>query len=532
MKQFLKKPLGLAVAATLAMGGMAAFTSANAAVDANALGDLAIVPYYTVRENAAGTGNFETGIHITNTSNATQVVKLRLRRSSDSADALDFNIIMSPNDMWTGSINKQAGKLGISTTDTTCTAPAATSVEASGKARFVAPNVFAANGAADEGYIEIIGMAQTIDEAQPIAVGALHTAAGTPADCAAVRNNFELANVAQTNGNLDSATTASLTSTVAGASGQSAFTDTPNVLKVKYFIRDLVTGMEMGDNATHISDFMTAAADNTVSVGAAGAIGFTLSQGAMMTNQAIAGGLFNANLTGFDFPDLDGGVALQRGRYDAVIRADLGADSILNDWSFNPANGVATDWVITIPGQYLMDNPSGVVGDGVNNGSVIINGLVDSADSVNHRDLPVVATFDIFDREEAQPSPGGGLSISPSRPVDNTASFVNEVNVLEWGGQKVFNTASPRAVDQLGDLTATSGWASLEIDPQTSLGNTVVGARLIYDQTDQTGATLSGAGAGGIISNLNAPVIGFTGWKRSFDDANKNYGHLVGHSRR
>ena len=59
-------------------------------------GDLALVPYYTVR------GQWVTGIHIVNTSDSTQVVKFRFRRATDGMDALDFNVVMSPRDVYAG----------------------------------------------------------------------------------------------------------------------------------------------------------------------------------------------------------------------------------------------------------------------------------------------------------------------------------------------------------------------------------------------------------------------------------------------
>ena len=102
MRDFFKKPLGAAIAATMALG---VATSAQAELSANGLGDMAIVPYYTVQ------GNYVTGVHVINTSNMTQVVKMRLRRDSDSADVLDFNIIMSPFDEWTGFVTDDGGSL-------------------------------------------------------------------------------------------------------------------------------------------------------------------------------------------------------------------------------------------------------------------------------------------------------------------------------------------------------------------------------------------------------------------------------------
>ena len=109
------KQLGLATAVAAATAGYAGIT--QAALSNNGLGDMAIVPYYTVQ------GDFVTGVHIINTSDMTQVVKLRLRRASDSMDALDFNLIMSPFDEWTGYIKNdvEGGQITFNSTDTTYT---------------------------------------------------------------------------------------------------------------------------------------------------------------------------------------------------------------------------------------------------------------------------------------------------------------------------------------------------------------------------------------------------------------------------
>jgi hypothetical protein len=168
------KKLGLATAVAAATAGYAGITQAT--LSNNGLGDMAVVPYFTVQ------GDFVSGLHITNTSAATQVVKLRYRRGNDSMDALDFNLIMSPKDVWTGFIDDSSGNIVVQTADTTCTAP----LRAGGD--FPMPGLYAAG--AEEGYIEVIGMGQAMNEAQPIAVGAKHTAAGVPSDCASVESNF------------------------------------------------------------------------------------------------------------------------------------------------------------------------------------------------------------------------------------------------------------------------------------------------------------------------------------------------------
>ena len=76
------KPLSLAAAVTAASLGYMGVANAQDLAGNEQLGDLAIVPYYTTLDG------FSTGVSVINTSDATQVVKIRLRRAPDSMDAL------------------------------------------------------------------------------------------------------------------------------------------------------------------------------------------------------------------------------------------------------------------------------------------------------------------------------------------------------------------------------------------------------------------------------------------------------------
>jgi len=132
-------------------------TGAQAALSASTtgLGDILIVPYFTAQaENA-------TLLTITNTDTSNgKAVKVRFRGAANSDDLIDFQILMSPGDVWTANVSKGAdGRAKLVTTDTSCTKPAI--VNASFSTARIDPTLTgdaAANGTR-EGYIEIIGMA-------------------------------------------------------------------------------------------------------------------------------------------------------------------------------------------------------------------------------------------------------------------------------------------------------------------------------------------------------------------------------------
>jgi len=509
------RPLGIAAAVSAVVAGYAGVVSAQSTAIGE-LGDLGIIPYYTVADG------FVTGVHIINSSAATQVVKLRLRRGSDSADALDFNLIMSPKDEWTGFIDDSSGALSFSTEDNTCTAP----IRADGV--FPMPAIFRAG--ADEGYIEVIGMGQPINEQQPIAVAAKHKSDGVPVNCTAVASNFFANGVAGTKKGIVS-NEASVQQNANGTFSNNSYADADNVLKVSYFFRDAGSGTEMGGNAVHIADF---------------------SADPWMTNQEF--GLFSGDVKGFDYPDLDGGPLTGaigtpasynlRGKYNSLRNgAVLGVSKVLNDWSVAAARNVSTDWVVTMPGQYTMidyyvwaaaagldfekcaqlDNPS-LAGD-------------QSVAACDFRDIPVSASLTLYDREEGTILPeDGDLVISPAPPgTQNVLTFPYEVNVVNWtdgttapalGQSDYATTIDPTPLGEFG-------WAELAVS-STSSWDQYVCQFFPVPPTTWSPTTLTPRPAIAplcVSATGNVPVVGFVAWERSFpSNPDASYGRLIDHS--
>jgi len=177
---------------------IAAFTAALAllSLSANALtindngsdGEVLIFPYYNVNNG------FTTSFNITNTTDAYKAMKVRFRESENSNDVLDFNLYLSPNDIWTLFLVKTAdGGVRLGTADKSCTHPT------------IPPGgVEFRHGAYDstdendvrEGYLELIEMGEIhpgayimddLDKPQFIASqGILHDIDGVPFDCSVI----------------------------------------------------------------------------------------------------------------------------------------------------------------------------------------------------------------------------------------------------------------------------------------------------------------------------------------------------------
>ena len=484
------KPLSLAIAVSAATAGYVGTVNAQtAALAANSgLGDLAIVPYYTVQED------WTTGVSVINTSAQTQVIKVRLRRASDSEDALDFNVVLSPEDVWTGFVENNTApgvedQIRFYTNDNTCTVPIATVNPDGGPRYFAVPEIFAEG--AEEGYIEIIGMGAA-DATQQISRDAVHNEDGFPFACDRVQLNFlrfgtvnvfnpSIAGPANTGdltieGNINSTQTASL-------GLLSNYTAPGNFMKVSYFIKDTTSGIEFGDNAVMVSDFMT---------------------GPSMTNQ-VAAIVGTEDLQGYDYPDLDGGAPLSfingvgadDTRYN-LLRGILGSTGIINDWSRNAAGDftVDTDWVITAPGQYVMLDESG-----------------------DYRDLPLTIAPTVYDREEqSEFIPPGGIVISPT-PANPTppGTLPYEVNVIQWGVNPVLDAAES-VKDLAGSFDAEFGWANLALTSDTAKTQQVC-------QYSAVGISSCVAATGSV------PIVGFAAWQRNFASSpDANYGRIVRHS--
>lgn len=168
-----KSTLALSVAAALgalafAGNALAIGELKNAVVDipttmrlnTDGIGHQLVIPYFSVQA-----GNV-TLFNITNTDKLNaKIVKVRFRAAANSDDIFDFQLLLSPEDVWTAAISQDAatGVATLRTTDKTCTIPS--SVSASTGALFITgrvdPTPAKGNSVNEtrEGYVEVINMA-------------------------------------------------------------------------------------------------------------------------------------------------------------------------------------------------------------------------------------------------------------------------------------------------------------------------------------------------------------------------------------
>jgi len=145
-------------AAMFGLGAVGAHAAVGLTSATNGSGDILIVPYFTTQANNA------TLLSITNTDTQSgKAVKVRFRGAGNSDDIFDFQVFLSPADVWTANVSKGADGLSrLTTSDKSCTKPSAAVLNAT---PFITSRLDsrltgdALAAGTREGYIEIIGMA-------------------------------------------------------------------------------------------------------------------------------------------------------------------------------------------------------------------------------------------------------------------------------------------------------------------------------------------------------------------------------------
>ncbi|PIY98479.1 MAG: hypothetical protein COY64_05865, partial [Hydrogenophilales bacterium CG_4_10_14_0_8_um_filter_62_70] len=164
-------------------------------VSQNNVGQVLLSPYYTVKNG------FDTFFSVVNTTNATAIFKIRFREALNSRETRDFNVILSPYDVWNGGVTSTGVGATIRTFDNSCTSPDKPSWTSTGtggyqvdmtNANFSGAKTDGADATlarTQDGYFEVILMGvSTMDPDNPanvIEYNAKHVA-GVPRDCAKV----------------------------------------------------------------------------------------------------------------------------------------------------------------------------------------------------------------------------------------------------------------------------------------------------------------------------------------------------------
>lgn len=364
-----KKVLSAAVIA--AMGAVGSAQAVH--VNPEGTGQVLLFPYYTVLE-----GN-KTLISVVNTTNRSKAVKIRFLDAKNTQEVLDFNIYLSPEDVWVGSIQSDgADGAVLATNDTTCTAPYVPNA-ADGGVPF--RNLLFSTDQAEndmtrvrEGYIEIIEMGEVDEAADLIVTGAesaiLHDVSGAnkghPHDyvagqgCPTILSLWQGSQQKAANG-ADSVTYGAGT----WRDGDPATPDNAGIdvtvptggLFGSVAILNVDLGVEYSENATALQDFFVPddgfggvlVSEDLHSY--TGSLAPSLAQAEPPVSNHFLDGMgvsiswTGSGAVGCD-PDVDP-FCVTDGLN--AVSALLMAKTLANEWTLNPAVGAETSWVVTFP---------------------------------------------------------------------------------------------------------------------------------------------------------------------------------------
>ena len=148
---------GLHVLGT-ASSTMSSTNAANLTLSEGGVGHMLLVPYYSAQNNNM------TVLHVVNTDSVNgKAVKVRFRGAANSDDVMDFQVFMSPGDVWTAAVTAGAdGIAQVQTADNTCTVPSLgfNTPQAFTTSRLNPNHTDEAKASGTrEGYVEIFNMA-------------------------------------------------------------------------------------------------------------------------------------------------------------------------------------------------------------------------------------------------------------------------------------------------------------------------------------------------------------------------------------
>ena len=531
------KKNSLTTAVVAGIAGVAGLASVSNAVNLNpdGLGQVLIYPYYTV--NAGNT----TLLSVVNTTNEVKAVKVRFLEALNSREVLDFNLYLSPFDVWTGAVvgvNDTDGAAQLITADNSCTTPMITATNA------VFRNAFYTGTRNDdgpddlartrEGHVEMIEMGVVVDDEDtdgdpfPLPLDPANES-GVDEDGATNGDTFA-SDATHVDGVPDDCQSL-VDSWASGTWSDDAFADIDEPTGGLFgagSIVDVANGTNLSYNADAIDGFYTLPAStfDPVLHTSPGSILPSLSQAQTGIGEADSIIFNNGALITLDFVN---------GRPDAVSSV-LMHDQIFNEYNTSATTAAASEWVVTFPTKrlHLEQLPNGL-------GRVrpFANDSDDSGDSTGTPPGNIgggeTGLFDpsgycepievaYYDREEGPEAPAAVIDFSPPPEVDQVAlGLCFESNVVTFNQEEEVTAGesavlgSRRVARNINLQTAsgedvTAGWVAM------TLGNA---NNYLLDGTDLTGTVPRN-------QLFGLPVTGF--WVANFVNANAEPGMLANYS--
>ncbi len=490
-------------------------------LSAGGVGTALITPYFTAQ------GGNATVISLVNVDPTNgKAVKVRFRGGSNSDDILDFQVYMSPNDVWNGMVSKNAstGIAEFTTTDKSCTLPAFTSGVAQPFVTARLPSYSTATELANgtsEGYVEIFNMADipVNTNTNSIYQSILHTA-GTPRNCASAALNATFAADAT---NESAAAFLGFAAPTGMLFGNWTIINVPQTTTFSgsmSAIRAMVGTADGYSNYTLFPQSATAAPTPENS-SADPLFNSSISYTSMPTTGATAGLTSAATIAVtaafYDLPDLStpmlvagaGTTSGPRGQAFSLTSA-LAVNSISNEYATEAATNAQTDWVFSMPTRRY--SVAFAYGTSVATGRRLYSSVADATGAapvtqffastnttLSGDRICVAATGQKFyDRDES--SKTSGAVFSPGSVA--TFNFCGETSVTTFGG-KASVLGAVLAKADTGSSAFVNGWGVVNTPNPAGAGSVNIGLPIIgssFIKLTNAAASAGTSGTYGITS--------------------------------
>lgn len=484
-----KNVLALSIAAMIGGMGFAGSAAAQFAVNDSGTGHMLLVPYYTAQNDNMSV------FHVVNTDTVNgKAVKVRFRGAANSDDVLDFQLFLSPGDVWAAAVTKGAdGVAQLTTTDNSCTLPTVKGAAVP----FVTARLPATDTAnhTREGYVEILNMAD-IDGSMTYTVGglsnqhsALYTATKHVNGTAPCTDSVLQGTLAWTH--QTASTTTGLVRPTDGLTGSWYIINVPQTT--------VYSGATTAIVATGTTNNVFSPQANA-STGTLLGTADPLFRAALLTQQA------------YDVPDLStpyvGGVLTPEAQAGALATL-LQRTSVLNQYATDAAVSMKTDWLFSMPtrrynvaANYAATATTGsgtttsAGGLALTSGSTAANAYrIVNTEVGNHFTVTNTSVSNgliclksigqkFYDREETSKTAGavfspGNVSLLP---------LCGEVNVLSFASGSVLG-ASVAASSVNSAAAYTNGWGKIDF---ASPGVPMLGSAFLKATNPAVSAGVSG----------------------------------------
>ncbi len=482
--------------------GIATETNTNALqLQPSGIGHILLVPYFSTQSGNA------TLLNIVNTDETNgKAVKVRFRGAANSDDIFDFQVYLSPGDVWTANVSQGAdGRSRLVTTDNSCTIPA--SVNASFVLDRLPSTLSAADRAAQtrEGYIEIFNMADipanigAPDKVDTLYDAIKHDANGnvacgtqltsrvatdfTGADSVAVEQdavtrgfdtpstglmaNWTIINVPEA-ASWSGTATAVAAVTGGGAVGRGNIVFFPQTASaVGGFVADAPAAAVAGSADVYTADPLL----RTTGVSAGG------------VTPAYTGTFPAIVAANFDLPDLSTPYA---GNTTPSVQAisltqAITKTALINEYITDDSISAGTDWVFSLPTRRYAVALDYRAGATINNYRVFNDAVVGVITSLDANSTTVTGgqicvtlqagAIKLYDRSERTPVSSTDFVISPGTPAA-PLSICGETSVLSFnaGGATAESVLAGSIARKDIEGPYVDGWAVINTIPQNGGG--------------------------------------------------------------